>query len=155
MSTDAQDRFTLKYFHDEYVAYKAREIERTQRMKRAELDYLYDSYERVYKDGDYLYDKMMEAIDNGETSFEVFNELESRDIALWADDLIALFRNNEVSRGRCSLSSLLARQLSTEFSFEGETRTVQDRRDDSVYKNVIVRIVWTVGGDDNNGESKK
>lgn len=137
------DRYTLKYFHDEYIGYKERELTNRMDRKGAELEYLYGMYAEIYNHEEYLHDNMMEAIDMGETSFVVFSEYESIDISLWATDLINLFTKDSAVCNRWSLQSILARQLSEEFRFTVDCEDVIDRRDNSKYQRVIARVSWT------------
>lgn len=139
----SSDRFTLKYFHDQYAEYKQRELDHLVRRKNEKLEKLYDMYKEMYTDGHYIYDNMIEAIDMGNTSFDVFCEYEESDITLWATDLANLFMNDNVVANRCSLKSLLASQLSDEFRFTVDYEHGIDRRDNSPYQRFIARVSWS------------
>ena len=149
-----QKRLSLKYFHDEYILYKEEEKASMLKRKRNVLSDLYDSYARDYEDSNYVYDGMMEAINNCKTEIPVFYETEDPDICLWDNDLEDLFAKPTVD-GLPALGSLLTRQLSDEFRLHLIGSEVHDYRDDTKYKTIEIFLQWGVKEEEEEEEEKE
>ncbi len=152
MSTRPPKRLSLKDFQEEYINHKEEENTSKLKRKRKALEFIYDSYAQDYQDPYYIHDKMMDAIDNGLTEVPVFYEEEDEDIALWDNDIEALFEYG--NNGRPALGSYLSDQLSDEFRFHSiKTQTVD--RDDVKYNSIEISIRWGVQEDDEKDRRNK